>query len=220
MANAWENRERTGFMPALVATVKESMTAPSEFFAATPVEGGLTGPLVYGATLGTLGVILAQVWSILWELVKMGGLIAASSAEADPTGLMAGGAFGLVAAAVILILSPVFAILGLFFNSGVTHLALILLGGNNKGFEATFRAISYAQGPQLLNIVPVLGGVIGGIWALVIEIIGLSKLQGIEGWRATVAVLLFPCVCCVCIGVFFGLFAAALIPAIMAAGRG
>ena len=66
----------------------------------------------------------------------------------------------------------------------------MIVGGNRKGFEATFRAISYSYSAQLFNIVPFIGNFIGGIYLLILTIIGVREGHNISTGKAVLAVLL------------------------------
>ena len=66
-------------------------------------------------------------------------------------------------------------VLSLFINAGITHVMLLLLNGARRGFETTMRVAAYAHGSAaMLNLVPLCGGIIGSIWALVVVIIGIA----------------------------------------------
>jgi hypothetical protein len=64
-------------------------------------------------------------------------------------------------------------------------------------------------------VIPIVGGIVGGIWAAVLQVIGISKLQETEWWRALIAILLFPCACAL-----IGIIAAIAIAALVAAKAG
>jgi hypothetical protein len=87
---------------------------------------------------------------------------------------------------------------------------LTLLGGASRGFAATLRVMCYAQTTQLAVVLPGLGGLIGFVWRLILEIVGLSQAHKTEGWKATLAVLLPLLLCCVCIAVGIAAFGAAV----------
>jgi hypothetical protein len=66
----------------------------------------------------------------------------------------------------------------------------MMVGGNRKGFEATFRVIAYSWSTQIFTLVPLVGSFIIPIYALVIEIIGLRESHGIGSGRAALAIFL------------------------------
>jgi hypothetical protein len=92
--------------------------------------------------------------------------------------------------------------LGLFISAGIYHLFGMLFRSANRGFDATLRTVAYASGPSLLQLVPLCGGVVGGIWMIVLTVIGYWKTQR-TSVAAALAVVLIPIVlafCCVCVG--------------------
>jgi hypothetical protein len=92
---------------------------------------------------------------------------------------------------------PVLLALGLFVGSGILHLCLMLVGGAKRSYEATFRVMCFAAGSAYpLMIVPICGGMISGVWCLVLECIGLTKVHDTSTGKAVLAVLLPLVVCC------------------------
>jgi hypothetical protein len=93
----------------------------------------------------------------------------------------------------------------ILIGSGVTHLCLMIVGGNRKGFEATFRAISYSYCAQLFNIIPFIGSFIGGIYFLILAILGVREGHNISTGKAVLAVLL-PIIILVGLGILITVF--------------
>jgi hypothetical protein len=123
---------------------------------------------------------------------------------------MMGGGLSLV---LQIVLGPIQVLVYLFLGAGINHLFLMLFGGARKGFEATFRVVCFCQAATLLGIIPVCG-MLAGLYAIVLNIIGLSEAHGISRGKAALVVLLpILLVCCCCaLGmlVFFGGIAGAL----------
>ena len=93
---------------------------------------------------------------------------------------------------------PLFMILSSFLYAGIVHLSLKLLGGANRPFETTMRAVCYSTGSGgLLALIPVCGGMIGGIWGMVALCIGLGRAHDTTPGKGVAAVLLPMAVCCV-----------------------
>jgi hypothetical protein len=108
------------------------------------------------------------------------------------------GGFGLV---LQVIFAPIFVILGLFIVSAIVHLFLLMLGGARRGFEATFRVMCYGEAAAVINIIPLCGGFVSGIYYMVLAIIGLAAAHGIGRGTAAAAVLLpLVVLCCCCAG--------------------
>ncbi len=117
----------------------------------------------------------------------------------------------------IVIILPVLTVLSLFINAGITHVMLLLLNGARHGFETTMRVAAYAHGSAaLLNLIPLCGGPIGSIWALVLVIIGIARAHEIPTGKAAAAVLIPVVVCCVLVLVFYAAIVALVVGAVMA----
>jgi hypothetical protein len=171
------------------------MGQPSVFYERMPVSGGVGKPLVYAVILGSIGIILGQLWSLLWDFFLAAIIVGAEGRAGAPHALF-GPTVGVAVSIVMIVLAPLWAMVGTFIGAGVFHLCLMIVGGAKKGFEATFRVVCYAHSPSALAIIPFCGTIVLGIWILVLEIIGASKAHGISGWRAAVAALLPMLVCC------------------------
>jgi hypothetical protein len=114
--------------------------------------------------------------------------------QRDTFAALAGLGIGSIALVVLL---PVFIVIGLFIGSAIVHLCLMIVGGAYKSFETTFRVVAFSQGSTgPLQIIPVCGGLIAGVWALVVNCIGLARAHETSTGRAVLAVLLPLVVCC------------------------
>ena len=77
--------------------------------------------------------------------------------------------------------------------------------------------MAYSTGSTgIFQVVPVLGALVGGIWGLVIEIMGRAKVNNITYLRAAVAVFLPILACCTCVGVGAAIMIPIIIKAISA----
>jgi hypothetical protein len=195
----WEDRGRIGFLQALIETTQKVLTAPSAFFASMPVTGGIGGPLLYGMVVGSAGVIVAALYREVFRAL-MGSTFMALGGGSEMRRLMP-----LVTGGLSVVLQVVFAplavILGLFIAAAIVHLMLLLLGGARSGFEATLRVMCYSEGAAIINVIPFCGGVVSGVYFLVLAIIGVAAAHGIGGGKAAAAVLLpLALLCCCCAG--------------------
>jgi hypothetical protein len=129
--------------------------------------------------------------------------------QRDTFAALAGIGVGSIA---LIVLVPVFILIGLFIGAAIIHLCLMIVGGANKPFEATFRVLAFSQGSTgPLQIIPVCGGLIAGVWALVVNCIGLARAHETTTGRAVLAVFLPLVVCCgggILLAVMFGAFGA------------
>lgn len=115
-------------------------------------------------------------------------------------------------------LAPLFVFLFLYAQAGVTHLAVLLLGQNKRGFAATFAAAAYAMAPAVLYAVPGCGAYIAPIWIAVLTGIGLKYTHGMTVGGAVGATLApYLLLCCFSCAVIFA-FLSLLAPGLAAMG--
>ena len=86
---------------------------------------------------------------------------------------------------------------GRLFGSGIFHLCLMIVGGAKQPFETTFRVVCFAGGSaNPLLVIPICGGLIAGIWKIVLYCIGFARAHETDTGRAVLAVILPVIVCC------------------------
>jgi hypothetical protein len=184
----WEHRQERGFFNAFIETLVMVLTKPGEAFAVMKREGGLGEPLIYGLIGGSVGGIVSVLFSL--GLQSTGFFADRHDTFAAMAGMGAG-------SAAFIVLIPVFVIIALFIGSAIIHLCLMIVGGANQSFETTFRVIAFSQGSTgPLQMIPVCGGMIAGVWALVCNCIGLARAHETDTGRAVLAVFLPLIVCC------------------------
>jgi hypothetical protein len=185
----WEHRHERGFFNAFIETLSMVLTRPAEAFSVMRREGGFLEPVIYAVIGGWIGGVVAFLFSLGFQSV---GLFA----DRHNTGLATMAGMGMGSAAMIILL-PVLIVMGLFIGSAIVHLCLMVVGGANQSFETTFRVLAFSQGSTgPLQIVPICGGLIAGVWALVCNCIGLARAHETDTGRAVLAVLLPLIVCC------------------------
>jgi hypothetical protein len=184
----WEHRQERGFFNAFIETLAMVLTKPDLAFRTMKTEGGLAEPLIYALIGGCVGGIVSLLFSL--GLQSMGLF----TGQRDAFAVMAGVGIGSIA---FIVLIPIFIVVGLFIGAAIVHLCLMIVGGANKSFEVTFRVIAFSQGSTgPLQMIPVCGGLIAGVWALVVNCIGLARAHETSTGRAVLAVLLPLVVCC------------------------
>jgi hypothetical protein len=183
----WEHRQQRGLFNAFVETLVMVLTKPGEAFTIMKREGGLGEPLIYALIGGGLGVI---VWFIFSLALNSFGFL-------NPRETSFGPMVGTSVSFVVLVCRLVAVAVAPFIFGGLVHLSLMLVGGANKGFETTFRVISFSQGSTApLQLVPCCGGLVALVWCLVANCIGVARAHEIDTGRATLAVFLPVVVCC------------------------
>ena len=172
------------------------------------VTGGFADPLLYALIVGMTGIMVFYFWQILLQ----GMMPASLSSEM-------GGAAGLdifsgIGMAVVAVIMPFGIMIYTFLWAGFLHVLLLMVRGGKNGFEATFRAVAYSYGTNILLVVPFCGGLVAGIWNIIIVIIGLKEAHGTSGGKAAFAVL-FPVIFCCAAALFFFLVIFGIVAASM-----
>jgi len=184
----WEHRQERGFLNAFIETLAMVLTKPDLAFRTMKTEGGLAEPLIYALIGGCVGGIVSLLLSL--GLQSMGLF----TGQRDAFTAMAGMGIGMIG---LVVLVPLFIVIGLFIWAAIVHLCLMIVGGANKPFETTFRVVAFSQGSTgPLQIIPVCGGLIAFVWTLVVNCIGLARAHETSTGRAVLAVLLPLIVCC------------------------
>lgn len=174
----WERRQEFGFLNAIYLTTREVLTAPGRFFSRMPTRIGLAQPLLYALVLGITAALLGWLWSL-----------AGSSLRALTSGDILAGVLGPVPSFLRFVASPLLVTLDVFVRAALMHLMLMLLGGNQLGFEASFRVAAYGKAAGIILLVPFCGTVVAVLAELAINIVGLHRIHGTDPWRALVAVI-------------------------------
>jgi hypothetical protein len=153
-------------------------------------EGGINGPLSYhvlgGTIFGGIGVLLM-------------GLLQVALASMGPMGNKAG-AEAIASTLCNVVALPVICVIVAFMGSALYHLIVLVLGGT-RGYETTFRVYAYSAGAvQVLAVIPGLGGMVGGIWSMVLVYNGFRHCQQMSSGRALMATLAPVILSCCCFG--------------------
>ncbi len=189
----WERRSELGFFQAFIQQWKQTVLAPETFWRSLPAEGSVTEPLLYAWLLGILQagpaflVQVANFGQMKQSLAMLGKDLPPAITNLSPWTFAA-----------ILTLAPmVFYPLSFFIGAGLVHLGCKMWGAGNKGFNATARVMGYAQAPIVLGWIPLIGFV-AVIYLVVLQIIGIARVQETTGGKATLGVLTVPILlgCC------------------------
>lgn len=176
----WPPAEGESITGAFGAMWRGATLDPAATFRRTPRTGGIGAAVLYYLIIG----ILVAGASLFWEMTSILTLPAGFEEELGaaldaPT----------IQPVVGFLLSPLVLLGALLLSAGVTHVLLLMVGGARHGFGTTVRVFCYAYSPQIFAVIPILGGIVGTIWMLVVAIIGLREAHETDGWRAGVAVL-------------------------------
>ncbi len=205
----WDERERIGLFSAAVETTRDVLMHPGAFFRAMPRTGGLGSPLLYAVLIGWVGLVASAFYQAIFRSV-VGSSWAALGTDRPEVAALLGWVEGWAGFVVQAVFGGVAVVIGVFVAAGVLHLMLLLLGGARRDFEATFRVVSFSEATSILFLVPFCGQVVGGIWCLVLYVLGLAEAHQIGHGKAAAAVLLPIVVLCCCCGGLALLFASAI----------
>ena len=181
-----------GFIAAFFKTTQEVLFSPTKFFEKAAAGKGYWSPFIFAMISGIIGSGVG----LLWQWFFLSGVV--------PSRLLSVTTYSVLLT--FAIISIPFAIaLSILIGSGVTHLCLMIVRGNQGGFEATFRAISYSHSALLFHIVPFVGSFVGGIYLMILAIIGVREGHDISTGKAVLAVLL-PLIVVSGLGILFAIF--------------
>jgi len=184
----WEHRQERGFFNAFIETLSMVLTRPAEAFSVMKREGGMGEPLIYALIGGCVGGIVSFLFSLGFQSL---GLFT----DRHNNGLAAMVGMGIGSAMIILL--PLVIVIVLFTWSALAHFCLMIFGGANQSFETTFRVFAFTQGSTgPLQVIPLCGGLISFVWALVCNCIGLARAQQTDTGRAALAAFSPLIVCC------------------------
>jgi hypothetical protein len=183
----WDERQTKGLLNALIETLQMVLSRPVAAFTAMKREGGLGEPLLYAIIGGTFGGVFAFTYNFaLRSFTPFGN---GHNALAH--------LFGGLSWIFLLVLTPLFVVIGVFVASAILHVCLMIVGGAKQSFETTFRVVCFAEGSvSPLLVIPFCGGLIVGIWKVILYCIGLARAHETDTGRAVIAVLLPLVVCC------------------------
>jgi hypothetical protein len=211
VAPAWERRPAVKLFPAFFMTIRDVLFEPHLTFPRMPVDGRLIPPTTFLLLLQfTVGLVSYAIWLSL-QAVQLPYYTQMLSKTEELRNFN-------LPMWILFILVPGVFILGVaiwvgfnFLMAGIHHLILMLLGGANKGYDATYKVVCYAYSANVFNLIPFCGGFAVIPFFFVASIIGLSKVHGIEGWKASVAMLAPYVLCCLMVGgLYIGVIAMAV----------
>src|SRR6266496_615018 len=152
---------------------------------------------LFNAFIETLQMVLSRPVAAFTAMKREGGL-------GEPL-LYAtiGGTFGVVFAVIYNFVLRSFTSFGdrhdafAHLLGGLGWIVILIVGGAKQTFETTFRVVCFAEGSASpLLVIPFCGGLIAGIWKIVLYCIGLARAHETDTGRAVLAVVLPVIVCC------------------------
>ena len=172
--NPWEERAERGTAAAFAETLQQTLFHPVRFFRGTAPDRGAGAALLYAVLVGTLSIAVA----ILWQ-----------SALGDRIPFERGGRFqnlfehrGVLALVVVFV--PAVVALVCIASAAVQHVTLAVLGGARGTYRTTLKAVCYSSSALAFNVFPLCGAVVGAIWQVVVQVIGVRELHRTSTARA------------------------------------
>jgi len=161
----WENRKELGIINAFLQTAQQVLFKPGEFFNNLEIKDSYLSPFYFFIISFFVQIAAEMIFSILFTHRKGFG--------ENPAVLIA-----------ILVLGP----LTIFIGAGFLHLGVLIFRGKG-GFKATFNVLAYSSVAGLFAIIPFIGALIGGIWGIIVTVIGFKKAHDFSTARAILAYL-------------------------------
>lgn len=171
----WEDPEMP-FPRDLWETWKGSLFTPAEFFGRVDDEGTVLRALLYYLLLTVAGAFFA----LLWQAVGFSVL--------DTEAYLGAGRAAAAGPVVSFFTTPFVALFALIIVTLLYHLGALLLAPERRGLAATARVVCYAAGPSVLAVVPIFGSLVGAVWSLVLQVVGLREVHRTGTGRAVVMV--------------------------------
>jgi hypothetical protein len=172
----WPPGDDDSILAAFGETWKSAAFDPRSFFRLIPRHGGTGAAFLYYLVLG----MLVAGASLFWSTVGPGAMgqdrVAELGVEVGPL--------------TSFLLTPLILAIGLAVSAGITHVMLLMVGGATEWIGTTTRVLCYAYSPMILGVIPIIGGVLGVIWMLVVAVIGLSAAHQVPTWKPALAVIL------------------------------
>ncbi len=194
---AWEWRRHIGYFRALGRTTHEVLLHVTDTFSRARVSGGLGAPLTYYLLMNFLVVALGFWLTLPFQLKNLQALreMLGSTQLPPPFDTLTRTLLEKPNIALWYLQSLAGALLGslvwIFVYSGLLHVALMLLGGNRRNFESTFRALAYAGGAcTVIGLIPFCGGITRMLVQPILEIIALVRMHETDTWRVVMAYVL------------------------------
>lgn len=170
----WERLDTFGFFSGIWETIKRAMLKPAIFFHSMPLGRGQIKPLIFYLLIAGFQIVMQMLWD-------MSGIGTHATSEAGIAGTMI-----LEGSLLFLMILPVL----LYFVAALMHLSMKLVGVATRGFEGTFRALTYGSAPMILVVIPMIGPLIGAIWSLVVTFLGYKHIHRTSTVKVLAAMLL------------------------------
>lgn len=172
--------EELGYFTELWKTFTGVLFSPDRFFSEKKQELGVVQSFAFGMLMGSLGAMFGAFWQFLLSSQGLSFILKVFPESFTVNHLFLG----------YIIISPLLVIISMFITTAILHSCLFILGGTTRGFAGTFKACAYSNATSIFSLIPLIGGVIGAIWGLVVMVIGLREIHETSTIRAVFALLI------------------------------
>lgn len=185
---------------SFISTVRGVLLNPVGFFRGIARQGDFVNPAIFALICALISAVLSGILGLIFAPLL--------ASPGDTGEAFAGGIGGFI---VSLILTPIYAAIGLAIGAGIFQLLVLLfVRPGNAGFEATFRVVSYSWVYQLVSWIPIIGWIVGPILGIVLSIFGIREVHNTTTGKAALVVLIPVAVILLIAVIFAALIGAAL----------
>jgi DNA-directed RNA polymerase subunit RPC12/RpoP len=188
-----ESKPKHGRFRQIAVSIKAVLSNPTAFFQEYP-HVQHSRPLFFVWVIGTLALFLSaiyQLWYLennpevfLQNLKQLNGLAEGQSPEATLEAFHD-------QLTLSLYLSPLLGLISPIVSAAFFHLFIRLLSKQCKGYKETFYATAYGSAPMIMAVIPFVGFLLGALWTVTIQVIGLANIHRISPLIAATSVI-FP----------------------------
>ena len=210
----WEDRDDIGFVAAAWRTVLQVSGEPTAFFDRVKSgRGRLSDAALFAFLVAIPGGIMGAAYNaaIFGFMLAPGGAMEEIFSQMGPEFVDAfrEASSGWILQTIIgAVIAPFLTVAAQMAMALLHHLVLKLLGAANRELEATLEAAMYALGVNLWGVIPMVGLFVG-LWVMLAQVIGYSRVHDVEIGRPIAAVLAPICLLCGGAVLFWGVLMAA-----------
>jgi hypothetical protein len=191
----WERRAELGVASAFWAQLKESTLEPTRFWKTVQPEGSAMDAFIYGwlvtviAAVGSAPYQAFNFWSQKGQFKNFPpGTFDSPAMKPFLDVIDWLSSHALLAAVLLTVVTVVMFPINFVMHAGLVHLGTMITGLRRYSFATTVRALGYASGPNVLLVIPVVGG-LASIYTLVLQVWGLRDLHEGTTGKAIVSVI-------------------------------
>lgn len=181
MLSKLKEEKKESFLKSIWIDFKMVLFSPKLFFSEY-YDVDLKRSFIFGLFIGSIGSMFSLFWQLLIMAKKIPSFL--SLLQESPIG-----SIDLIIFLGFLFI-PIMVLTGILIYSLFIHIFLFIMGAGRRGLEKTFVVICYSQAPKILSIIPMLGGIVGFIWRIIIQIIGLKYVHNTTYLRVIIAFII------------------------------